>query len=275
MAEAAEGVARVTSVPVSKQEVAAAPTGPSGNITLVGSFDLTNPRAVRIAAEIAARAVTQITPSTMEAIRDIILQAQLQGLDTRAQARQIERILRQTAGLDAPRARALLNLERGLREQGLRDSLIRERLLAAEMRMLADRARTIARQETMMAANAGQVELWDQAEESGLMPIGLLREWITTPDDRTCPICRPMDGQVRPRGGTFVSPFDGSTSVHPPQHVLCRCSLALVDPVEEAAEAGDPDSAAAIIAEGAAIRIAREAEFAERAAERARLAAIQ
>ena len=66
--------------------------------------------------------------------------------------------------------------------------------LAARLRR--QRALTIARTETMRAANMGQQLLWKQAQAQGLIdPTRVVREWIVTRDDRTCPICRPMDGK--------------------------------------------------------------------------------
>ena len=94
--------------------------------------------------------------------------------------------------------------------------------------LIRSRALTIARHETMDAANAGQVELWNQAEAEGLLPVGLEREWIVTDDRRLCPICRPMKGQRRLKGNNFVSTFSGLSYARPPAHILCRCAIALV-----------------------------------------------
>lgn len=87
------------------------------------------------------------------------------------------------------------------------------------------RAETIARTETMRASNQGQLEAWDQAQEKGLLTGTELLEWITTPDDRLCPICEPLDGETAPRGGTFE--VDGDRITAPPAHPRCRCTVGL------------------------------------------------
>jgi hypothetical protein len=87
------------------------------------------------------------------------------------------------------------------------------------------RAELIARTESMAAANAGQQELWAQATEAGLLTGDETQEWITTPDDRLCAICEPMDGVQAPMGGFFD--VEGEQIEGPPAHPDCRCTLGL------------------------------------------------
>lgn len=87
------------------------------------------------------------------------------------------------------------------------------------------RAETIARTETMRASNEGQSQLWDQAVEEGLLTGAEKQVWITTPDDRLCPICEPMDGVTTTLDGTFD--VDGDEIDGPPAHPNCRCTIGL------------------------------------------------
>lgn len=196
--------------------------------TLEGAFDQTNPRAVRVAAAIAAAMVTEVSQATIFAMRDVIVRGQSLGLSVFQQANELERILREMAGLDKQRAIALVNYEASQFALGLPPETVAARVATRRNLLIRARALTIARHETMDAANAGQVELWDQAEEEGLLPVGLEREWIVTDDKRLCPICRPMSGQKRRKGQLFRSTFNGQSFVRPPAHVLCRCAMALV-----------------------------------------------
>lgn len=88
-----------------------------------------------------------------------------------------------------------------------------------------NRADLIARTETMKASNAGQAAAWDQAVEEGVLTGEETQEWITTPDDRLCPICEPMDGKQAPLGGFFD--VDGDQVDGPPAHPRCRCTIGL------------------------------------------------
>jgi len=82
-----------------------------------------------------------------------------------------------------------------------------------------DRADLIARHETMLAADEGQRQGWAQAAEAGLLPPDARRVWITTPDERLCPVCEPLEGMTAPLDGEYPGGFEG-----PPAHVQCRCT---------------------------------------------------
>lgn len=88
------------------------------------------------------------------------------------------------------------------------------------------RAEMVARTETMRAANEGQMQLWDQATEAGLLTGDEQKEWIVTPDDRLCPICEPLDGEKAGLDETFK--VDGEEIDGPPAHPRCRCTIGLV-----------------------------------------------
>lgn len=117
--------------------------------TLQGVFDLMNPRAQRIAAMIAASAVTSVSAATMQAMRDIIAEAQGAGISVRDQAASIERILIETAGLDSQRAQTLLRFENAQIARGISEEIVRQRVSDLRDRMLMDRAMVIARTECL------------------------------------------------------------------------------------------------------------------------------
>lgn len=48
--------------------------------------------------------------------------------------------------------------------------------------------------------------------------------WMTSQDDRVCPICKPMAGKVVSLGNAFSNAQGGGYS-NPPAHVRCRCWL--------------------------------------------------
>lgn len=80
-----------------------------------------------------------------------------------------------------------------------------------------DRAQLIARTETMMAANEGQRQAWQQAVEEGLLPQNATVSWIAT-EVGACPECEELDGETRSLDGQY--PGD----VFPPLHPNCRCT---------------------------------------------------
>ncbi len=187
-------------------------------------FDLTNPQSVQVAARQAAEAVRQISDSTRRAIREIIRRGQLGQLTVGQQARRIRDLI----GLTERQTASVLNFEANLIEQGITGRRLERMVLRKFDQVLQRRATTIARSETIKAANLGQQDLWRQAADQGLIDRdNVQRRWITSIDDRVCPICAPMDGQLRPLEEPFVSPFNGASALVPGIHAACRCAVAL------------------------------------------------
>ena len=191
---------------------------------ITARFDLTNPQSVQVAARQAAEAVQQISASTKRAIREIIRRGQLGLLTVREQARKIRDLI----GLTERQTGSVLNFERKLIEQGITGQRLESMVLRKFEQTLSRRATTIARTETIKSANLGQQDLWRQAADQGLIDRDKAqRRWIATSDDRVCPICLPMDGQLRPLEEPFVSPFNGASVLVPGIHAACRCAVAL------------------------------------------------
>ena len=73
------------------------------------------------------------------------------------------------------------------------------------------RVTLIARTETLRAHNEGRKVFYRQ--------VGITKvKWLTAHDERTCPICRPLDGKV-----FGIDEVEG-----PPRHAACRCSTCAV-----------------------------------------------
>lgn len=87
------------------------------------------------------------------------------------------------------------------------------------------RARTIARTESMFAANNGQYIGQATAINSGLVSGLVMKEWSTAEDEAVCKICGPLDKVQVP----FHQPFS-TGSFTPPAHPNCRCTYNLIPP---------------------------------------------
>ena len=221
-------------VAITKQhEPAPAPGTPGGAEVAVGiAFDLRNPRTELWIARHAAQLVTMLRDESRKAIRAIVLEAQTRGLDIRQQAERIAKVLRRDFGLNAQQARALTNYEAQLIADGLARRIVDRQVAERRERMIVQRSRMIARQETLAAARQGQLEIWQQASESGLLlPFEQEAMWITQlpiNERNPCPICRPMDRQRRRFGEPFVSPYDGRVIPHGQgAHIGCECVVVL------------------------------------------------
>jgi SPP1 gp7 family putative phage head morphogenesis protein len=212
-------------------------------------FDLLNPKALRWAEEHAAALVREVTEETRGAIRDAIARAFSEGLTADETARRIRSLI----GLTTRQALAVENyarfldgvdvdnlsdadkerLRRGglranqfgtLRASGMSEEQVESLLEGYQARLIRERAETIARTETITAANAGQHELWRQALAHGWIGPATSRKWIATPgSDRTCSSCMALHGVVV----GLDEPFPGGL-MHPTRHPRCRCATALV-----------------------------------------------
>lgn len=78
----------------------------------------------------------------------------------------------------------------------------------------AARATIIARTETTRAYSLGSIAAF---QVSGVVD---RLEWLTAQDEKTCPECSALDGQVIDMGKSF----DGGV-MFPPAHPNCRCAL--------------------------------------------------
>lgn len=203
------------------------------------AFDIVNEEAERWAARHAGMLVTEINAETRRALRAFVSEAIANGVPPARLATQIRSII----GLHSRQAIAVLNAQMRL-EQAAPGSLVKlgkvrvrvpaDGLPAGRIRQLGrayadrlqrQRATMIARTETLAASNEGQRQLWANRVRDGLMQTAE-REWITTPDDRACPICIAVDGQKRRVDEPFQVPGVG-TVMNPPAHPSCRCAQGL------------------------------------------------
>lgn len=182
------------------------------------AFDVTNPEAVAWVNQNAGLLIREITEETRLAVRAIIKRSFEDGIPPREAAK----LVRSVVGLTERQAQAVANLRARLVAKGVNKSRVTARTSAYADKLLRNRALTIARTETMRASNEGQQQLWRQARQGGYLSPSVKREWIATDDERTCPICGPLDGVVV----GLEEPFKLGLQA-PPAHPRCRCTIGL------------------------------------------------
>ena len=172
-----------------------------------------------------ARQVTQISDGSRRAIQQVISEMITSGETARRAARQI----REFIGLTVPQQETLVRLRNSMREAGATKAVIERTVAARAAKMLDERAFTIARNESFIAVAQGQELYWGQLVDQGALDPGTKRKWITADDERVCPICRPMHNQIRGLNEPFEKGL-GGTTMTTPAHVICRCSVILINP---------------------------------------------
>lgn len=188
-------------------------------IRVVGAFDVTNPRVTEWIRAHSAELVTQIGADSRQAIRDLVAMAYQDGISAQA----LGRMIRQSIGLTTRQARAVARMRARMVADGKRADMIEAAAEKYAARLLRQRAEMIARTELIKAETQGQLLLWQQQIDAGMLPADVRKEWIVTPDDRLCPECQDFDGATVPVSSDFVGGPDG-----PPLHPNCRCALRLV-----------------------------------------------
>lgn len=202
-----------------KVAVRSQPIVVTGLLVRLGTSEgLPVPELERWARSHAAELVRDVTEETRRAIRQIITEAVHQGRVPRETARLVESVV----GLTRRQAIAVRRYADALADQQV--PAARRQLLVQRYgnRLLRHRARTIARHETLTAANEGRRSVWERDARAGLIDRSRWeREWvaIVPSDGRTCRICQGLDGQRAPINGSYPDGRGG-----PPAHTLCRCT---------------------------------------------------
>jgi hypothetical protein len=166
--------------------------------------------------------VTDVTEATRSIIRQHVEGMFEDGYSARRAATRI----RDTIGLTKLGLRRLQKFEERQRERGVTGDALDESLSRFSRKLIRERALTIARTESIRAVSEGQSSIWEKAVEGGILPPDQEIFWITTDDERLCPICAPMDGQTIKVGEMF-STGDGDQVDGPPVHPNCRCARGL------------------------------------------------
>ena len=203
-------------------DAAAAAIATQLGITL--RFNLTNSQAIAWIEAHTAELVVQVGQETRDAIRRFIRESFTQGITPRETAQRVYGAIGLTESQQAQVQRFRARLE----EEGVAAAKVDRRVARYVEAQLRRRSRVIARHEAFTAASEGQRALWLQAHQSGLLRLRdpnqlfvtgdgsrvkgppahvqcrcgqalmFLEDgtawivWITTPDERLCPICEPI-----------------------------------------------------------------------------------
>lgn len=188
------------------------------------SFNLMNPKALDWAVKYVGQQITLITDESKAGVRSIISNSVSEGLSPQ----QTNVMIRQFIGLTERQSKSLFKYYMELHDEFRHPDQIDRMTNRRSKSLLRDRAEMIARTETISASANGQQLHWNDMKNKGLInDDSLVKEWITTPDDRLCDACRGMNGKQTDIAGNFD--FGGKV---PPLHPNCRCAIGLVEKPE-------------------------------------------
>jgi SPP1 gp7 family putative phage head morphogenesis protein len=190
-------------------------------------FNLTDPRAIGWAQTRSGTSIRQINDYSRQAVAKIIED----GLRSKLSMEDVQRNITKVVGLDSRQATALSRFyESQIRDGVLKGMSYDDAVARAEKlgdkyrdRLWRQRAERIARTEIAEAANQGRLLSWQEANAQGLLPVGTTKKWVTALDERTCPICAPLNGKI--------VAWDAEFSIGkqmPTAHPNCRCTAVII-----------------------------------------------
>jgi hypothetical protein len=186
------------------------------------NFDLKSPEAIAWLEKYCGDEIKYIDAGTRAGIRETILRGFQEGLSPNEQIK----IIKQNVGLIPQHVQAVRNFEAGLEKLDMDESARKLAVDRYRNKLLRWRAGTIALSEGHKAANEGYREANRGAVRRGILsPDDWEREWLITPDERTCPVCRDLSGA---RAALPDGQFPGNGGDGPPIHQRDRCTEILV-----------------------------------------------
>lgn len=186
-------------------------------------WDTSNPRIKKFITSRTGELIVGIQKDTQKIVQDAVARSFNEALTPGQVADQI----RGSIGMYPAQERALDNYRKGLIAQGVGGAKLEKMVDAQENRYLDYRATMIARTETRLAVNTGQLSVWQEGVQQGYIDRETAqKEWIV--DGNPCDDCLEMDGVIV---GLF-EPFimgDGSSTDCPPEnvHPHCYCGMEL------------------------------------------------
>jgi hypothetical protein len=151
-------------------------------------YDYRNPRIQNVFNRRAGEWITAIDQDTRNSIQTIVHRQFVNALSPRDLAGQIKNVI----GLYPKLANAHTNYVNGLKAQGMSADKVERLGDKYYDKLLNYRSMMIARTESQFMVNRGQLEVWREGANQGLIPKVAKKVWVT--DGDPCEICDPMDG---------------------------------------------------------------------------------
>jgi len=138
------------------------------------------------------------------------------------------RLAKEVTGLDYRRINTVLNYRAQLIDDGLEMTKVDRKVMSFIKKKRLERARVIARNETMRALNNGHQRAMRDAQRRGILSKKAVKVLDVVLDRDTCEVCSPLYGQKRRINKPFNTRL--GSFMNPPFHVNCRCTMHIERP---------------------------------------------
>lgn len=195
-------------------------------------FDLTNPFLRKFVEERKTVIVLNITESGQEAVNQAIQES----FHVAKTPRQIAEQIKDSVGLLPQHQIAVDRYRLGMVANGMSENDANARAETYANKLLKYRTQMIARTESRMAINQGQLLIWQEGMRQGYIAKDSFKVWVV--DGDPCEICEPMDGVSVPVddawqvdfGKQGILPIYNPTETHP--HCMCGMELIFKEPAD-------------------------------------------
>ena len=166
--------------------------------------------------------ITNISDVQRDSIRTIIKD----GFDRNLSYKTVSERLKSQLGLNNQQIKILSSMENNLIENHVKQDQINKFLNIKSKQMLKIRADTIALTESAKAVSNGRYLIQQQMFKDGDIKESTKQKWYTASDERTCPLCGPLDN-VEVGMNEYFTAINGSKIRNPILHPRCRCIVEL------------------------------------------------
>ncbi len=183
-------------------------------------YDTRNPFIENYLKKRTGELVINISRDTQASIQ----QAVARSYDQALLPSQVADMIRGSIGLHPRYEQAVYNYEQNLTKAGQDPEKVSELVSAYRERLIDSRAMTIARTETRNSSNQGQLSIWREAANNGLIDRDTSKKvWIV--DGAPCEICEPMDGVAIPLDSLWTLNNGVLAMVPSDSHPNCLCGM--------------------------------------------------
>jgi len=179
--------------------------------------------------QFASLKIKNIDKETYDAITSVLNRSFKGELTNKEAAQSISKFI----GLDERRYNALMSYQNALYKDGYPEKVIEKMVEDRRKIMIRQRATVIARTESMSASNYGNLAMYKDQVDRGIIDKNkYCLAWMITPDDRLCDRCIQMKNQKVDIGSNFKNVgLKYMSETHftesPPLHPQCRCTIYL------------------------------------------------
>jgi SPP1 gp7 family putative phage head morphogenesis protein len=178
---------------------------------------LTKPQVQKWVDGFAADLIVEINLETQKVVNSIL---RTYVIEKPMSAFQISKMVESHVGLTARYSQAVAKRYEDMIAMGVSPAKAMKEMERYAQFLKRNRAMTIARNELAEAYGEGQFEAMREAVQSGAVSGRVKKSWATADDERTCPICQPLDGETQ----DLEAPFSCGKQ-RPPAHIQCRCTV--------------------------------------------------